>query len=168
MEAHSVKINIDIPEGIEDGTRLRMSGEGEVGEHGGPRGDLFCFIYVKEHSIFKRVRNDVICDVPITFTQAALGAQIEVPTLHGKHRLKIPSGTESGNIFRMRTLGIKDMHGYGRGDQLVRVNIEVPKKLSKKQKELLAEYAELEEKLEPNSRRKHFIDKVKEYFTEEE
>jgi molecular chaperone DnaJ len=167
-EPKSVKINIDIPEGIEDSTRLRVSGEGEIGEHGGPRGDLFCFIYVKEHPFFKRVHNDVICDVPISFTQAVLGTQLEVPTLHGKHRLKIPAGTESGRVFRMRKLGIKDVHGYGRGDQLVRVIIEVPKKLNKKQKELLKEYAEFEKKPEPGSKRKSFFDKVKQYFSEEE
>jgi len=168
VEPHTVKINIDVPEGIEDSTRLRISGEGEIGEHGGPRGDLFCFIYVKEHPIFRRVRNDVICDIPITFTQAVFGDRIEVPTLHGKHRLTIPTGTESGKIFRMRKLGIKDVHGYGRGDQLVRVAIEVPKKLNKKQKELLKEYAQYEKKYEPGSKRKHFFEKVKAYFSEEE
>lgn len=166
-ETHKVKINIDIPEGIEDSTRLRMSGEGGIGEHGGPRGDLFCFIHVREHPIFRRVRNDVICDVPITFTQAVLGTQLDVPTLHGKHRLKIPAGTESGKVFRMRKLGIKDLHGYGRGDQLVRVSIEVPKKIGKKQRELLEEYAGYEEKYEPGSVRKRFFDKVKDYFTED-
>jgi len=167
-ETRTVKINIDIPEGIEDGTRLRIAGEGEVGEHGGPRGDLFCYIYVKDHPLFKRVGNDVICELPITYTQAVLGAQVEVPTLHGKHRLKIPPGTESGQVFRMRKLGIRDMHGYGRGDQLVRVHIEVPKKLTRRQRELLEELAKYEEKYEPGSRRKRFFDKVKEFLSEED
>ncbi len=167
-EVKSVKIKVDIPEGIEDSTRLRISGEGEVGDNGGPRGDLFCYIFVKEHSFFQRVGNDVICDVPITFTQAALGTALEVPSLHGKHRLKIPAGTQSGKVFRMRKLGIRDVHGYGRGDQLVRVNIEVPRKLSKKQKALLEQYAEYEQTPEAGSERKSFFEKVKQYFSEED
>ena len=163
-----VTIKVDIPEGIEDSTRLRISGEGEVGENGGPRGDLFCYIFVKEHPIFKRVGNDIICDVPITFTQAALGGSVEVPTLHGRHRLKIPPGTQTGKVFRMRKLGIRDVHGYGRGDQLVRVNIEVPRRLSRRQRELLEEYAQYEDQYEPGSERKTFLEKVKEYFSEKE
>ncbi|MFH1706429.1 MAG: molecular chaperone DnaJ [Planctomycetota bacterium] len=165
-EAKAVTLKVDIPEGIEDSTRLRVSGEGEVGPNGGPRGDLYCYVFVKEHPFFKRVGNDIICDVPISFTQAALGGTVEVPTLHGRHRLKIPAGTQPGRVFRMEKLGVRDLHDRGRGDQLVRLNVEVPRKLNRRQRELLEEFATFDETPEAGTDRRSFLDKVREYFTE--
>lgn len=135
------KIDIKIPAGVESGTRLRITGEGEAGHRGGPRGDLYILIYVKKHSIFSRKGNDILCEVPITFTQAALGDEVEIPTLGGKVKMKVPPGTQSGKIFRMRGRGVSDLRGYSKGDQMVRVIIEVPMKLNSKQKQLLKEFA---------------------------
>lgn len=165
-EVKNVKIKIDIPEGIEDSTRLRVGEEGEIGDNGGPRGDLYCYIFIKEHPFFKRIGNDVVCEVPVSFSNAALGGHIIVPTLHGEHRLKIPPGTQTGKVFRMRKLGMKDIHGYGRGDQLVRINIEIPRKLNKRQKELLEEFSELEEHYNTSSEQKTFFQKMRRYFSE--
>jgi molecular chaperone DnaJ len=125
-------ITVRIPAGIEDGERLRVPGQGEPGEWGGPRGDLYVDVHVKAHPVFQREGPHVLCELPITFTQAALGAEIEVPTLHGPHRLKVPKGTQSGEIRRM-------------GDQLVQLIVEVPRKVSKRQEQLLRELATQEE-----------------------
>ncbi len=134
------KIEVEIPAGVSNGTKLRVRGEGEAGAKGGPNGDLYVVIYVQEHDIFKRDGDDIYLDVPITFTQAALGDEIEVPTLEGKASLKIPSGTQSHTIFRMKNKGIPHLQGYGKGSQNVRVVIKTPDKLTKKQKELLKEF----------------------------
>lgn len=133
-------IDVQIPAGVNTGTRVRVSNEGEVGERGGPRGDLYILIYVKKHEIFKREDNNVLCDVPISFTQATLGAEVSVPTLYDNVKMKIPSGTQSGKIFRLRGKGIEDVRGYGKGDQLIRVVVEIPSKLSQKQRMLLREF----------------------------
>lgn len=135
------KIDVKIPAGAEAGTRLRITGEGEAGYRGGPRGDLYILIYVKKHPVFSREDNDVLCEVPISFAQAALGDEVEVPTLDGKVKMKVPAGTQSGKIFRLRGKGITDLHGYGKGDELVRVTVEVPTKLNSQQKQLLKEFA---------------------------
>ena len=134
-------VSVKVPAGIEDGTMLRMSGQGQPGEKGGPRGDLLVQIRVQPHSIFERDGNTVWMELPISFTQAALGDEIEVPTLDGKVKYKIPEGTQTGTIFRLKGKGIPYMRHGGRGDQKVRVKVEVPRKLTEKQKELLREYA---------------------------
>jgi len=141
-ENKTKKIEVDIPEGIEDNSRLRVSGEGEAGFRGGPSGDLYVVIHIKSHKFFERHNNDIYIEIPISIVQASLGTEIEVPTLDGKANLKIPSGTQPNTIFKMRGKGIPFLHSHGRGDQLVRVNVQIPEKLSKKQKELLNVFAE--------------------------
>ena len=134
-------IKVEIPGGVDTGTRVRMYGEGEVGQRGGGRGDLYILIYVKKHPIFKRDENNVLCEVPISFVQAALGDEVDVPTLYGKVNMKIPAGTQPGKIFRIRDKGITDVRGRGKGEQLVKVLIEVPTKLTTQQKKLLKDFS---------------------------
>lgn len=154
------EITIKIPAGIEDGMTLRVAGEGEDGEGGGPSGDLLCEVHFKPHSLFKRAGADVYMELPVGFAQAALGTSIEVPTLRGRAELKIPRGTQAGQVMRMRSEGFPRLEGYGRGDQLIEIVIEVPRKLTKEQEKLLREYAETEEQnITPE--RKSFLDKVK-------
>lgn len=156
-------LNVRIPAGVDTGSRLKLRGEGEAGYNGGPGGDLYVVLHVRDHPLFSRQGNDIICDVPIGFTQAALGSEIDVPTLNGKVKMKIPAGTQSGSVFRLRGKGVPDVRGYGTGDALVRVVIETPKKLSAKQRELLEEFAKISgEEVHPLS--KGFLDKVKEMF----
>jgi len=157
------EITVRIPAGVHDGTQLRVSGEGEPGRHGGPRGDLYCFVRVKPHPIFRREDDDLVCEMPISFTQAALGAEVEVPTLKGRSQLKIPRGTQSHKVFRLRGLGLPNVYGHGRGDLMVRVVIETPARLTEKQSQLLREFAETEE-LQVSPERKSFMDKVKDLF----
>jgi len=157
-------ISVNIPPGIEDGTRLKISGEGEAGRNGGPPGDLYIVVNVKKHKFFERKNNDVYCEVSISIPQAVLGTEIEVETIDGKKaKIKIPPGTQSGKIFRLKNLGFKDIHGYGRGDQFVRVNVEIPKKLSSKEKELYMELAKLS-KDNRNPTHRSFFDHMKDYF----
>lgn len=159
------KIEVKIPAGIEDNTRLRVSGQGEPSADGRP-GDLYCFIRVRPHPLFQRHGDHVLIDVPVTFSQAALGAELDVPGLGGrKHETKIPKGTQSGDILQIRGAGVPRLNSYGRGDQLVRVIVEVPKKLTKRQEELLRELAETEE-ANVTPERKSFFKKVKEYFSD--
>lgn len=132
-------ISVTIPAGVEEGTTLRITGEGEAGERGGPPGNLYVVIDVQPHPIFDRHGDAILCEVPITFTTAALGGEIEVPTLDGKARLKIPAGTPTGKIFRLKGKGIVNRRGYGRGDQHVRIIVETPQKLSRRQRQLLEE-----------------------------
>lgn len=134
------KIEVKIPAGATDGTNLRIQGEGEAGGHGMSSGDLYIVIHVKPHKIFERHGNDVYLKVPIPFTTAVLGGEIEVPTLKGKASLKIPAGTQSNTLFRMKGLGIPELHSHHHGDQHVEVYITVPEKLTKKQKQLLEEF----------------------------
>ncbi|HOM02460.1 MAG TPA: molecular chaperone DnaJ [Acetivibrio sp.] len=155
-----VKLDVTIPAGIDNGQTIPVRGEGEHGLKGGPSGDLFITVKVKPHPIFKRHGNDVSCDIPITFTQAALGAEIEVPTLDGKVKLVIPEGTQTGSIFKLKGKGIPFIRGSGRGDQHVKVNVEVPKKLNEKQKEVLRQFAELVGD-EVHEQRKGFFNKMK-------
>ncbi len=157
------EITIHVPAGVEDGTQMRISGEGEPGMQGGPPGDLYCLIHLRPHPFFVRRGDDLVCEVPISFGQAALGSELEVPTLDGRGDLKIPHGTQPGDVLRMKGMGFPHLNGYGRGDQLVRIHIEVPKRLSSEQEELLRKFAKTEEK-RVSSRRKSLFDKVKEYF----
>ena len=137
------KISVKIPAGIDDGQQLRVAGQGEPGVNGGPAGDLYVVFHVKEHEFFERDGDDVYCEVPLTFVQAALGDEIQVPTLHGKVSLKIPAGTQTGTRFRLRGKGVPNVHGRGQGDQHIIVKIITPKKLNEKQKQLLKEFAEI-------------------------
>ena len=137
------ELNIDIPPGIEGGTRLRVAGEGEAGRMGGPRGDLFIRVKVQDHAFFERHGMDIVCEAPVSFTQAALGGTIRVPTISGQADLKVPAGTQSGTQLRLRGHGLPDVRGYRQGDQIVIVQVETPTKLSKRQRELLEEFESL-------------------------
>jgi len=138
-------IALKIPPGVETGSRLRLRGEGEEGERGGPPGDLYVIIHVEPHEFFGRDGDDITCQIPISFSQAAIGAQIEVPTLNGTRKLTIPRGTQGGQIFRLKGEGFHHMRGFGRGDEIVQVIVKTPTKLTKRQEELLAEFAAIEE-----------------------
>ena len=157
------KISINVPAGIDNGQTISLRGEGEPGMMGGPPGDLYVSIRVKPHPLFKREGYDVICEIPITFTQAALGAELEIPTLEGTIKYNIPEGTQTGTVFRLKNKGIKHLRSNAKGDQLVRVNVEVPTKLSAKQKELLKQFAEISGD-EVFQQRKSFFDKMKDLF----
>jgi molecular chaperone DnaJ len=139
----SSKIKLKIPPGVDAGSRLRSSGNGEAGFRGGPSGDLYVVLHVKEHEIFKRDGDDLLCEVPVSFIQATLGAEIEVPALEGKASLKIPAGTQPGAVFRVKGKGVKNLQGYGHGDLHVRVQVEVPSRLNHEQKAKLQEFAAL-------------------------
>jgi molecular chaperone DnaJ len=156
-------LKVKVPPGVESGTRLKLRGEGEAGPSGGPAGALYVVLTVKDHPFFVRDGANLFCEVPITFPQAALGATVEVPTLSGKKNLTIPSGTASGHDFVMRGEGVASLSSGRRGNLVIRVLIEVPKKLSKRQKELLVEYQKLSEE-SPGPIASSFFDKVKEIF----
>lgn len=134
-------IEVDIPAGIDDGQMIKLSGQGELGSKGGPRGDLYIVVNVRNHTLFTREGYDIYFDMPITFAQAALGDEIEVPTLDGKVKYTIPEGTQTGTVFRLREKGITKLRGNSRGDQYVKVVVDTPKKLNEKQKDLLREFA---------------------------
>jgi molecular chaperone DnaJ len=156
-------LSVKIPAGVDTGSRLKLRGEGETGPVGGSPGDLYVVIQVESHPIFVRENLDILCDVPISFVQAALGSEIDVPTLDGKVKMKIPSGTQSGKVFRMKGRGVKDVQGFQQGDQHVRVTVETPTHLTSKQKELLREFAAIGgEDVNPLS--KGFFDKMKQLF----
>ncbi len=158
-------LELRIPAGVDSGTRLRVPGEGEPGANGGPPGDLYVVINVKEHSFFERRGSDLYCAIPISFVQAALGAEIMVPTLNGEEKLKIPEGTQSGAIFRLKGKGLPSPHGGGKGDIFVGVRVMVPEKLSKDQKRLLRELGEtLHTDNRPAERNSSFFEKVKDIF----
>ncbi|HVT90781.1 MAG TPA: molecular chaperone DnaJ [Tepidisphaeraceae bacterium] len=156
-------VTVKIPAGVHEGQAVRIVGEGEPGEAGAPPGDLHCYIAVKPHPIFSRHNNDIVCQVPIGFAQAALGAMIDVPTLKGAERLDIPAGTQHGEVFKLKGRGLPDIRTYRNGDQVVQILIEVPKKLNERQKQLLREFAESDD-VNVSPQRKGFMDKIKEVF----
>jgi molecular chaperone DnaJ len=135
------QIKVKIPPGVDTGSRLRIHGEGEAGERGGPRGDLYLVIYVKPNEIFERHEADIFCEVPISFVTAVFGGDIEVPTLEGKVMMKIPQGTQSGKTFRLKGKGIAHLHDYGKGDEMVKVQVDVPTNLTAEQKNILKDFA---------------------------
>ncbi len=135
------KVSVKIPGGVEEGSRLRLKGEGEEGERGGMPGDLYTVLHVEPHPFFEREGSHIICQIPISFTQAALGADIEIPTLEGTKKTQIPKGTQSGHIVRLRGEGVAHIRGAGRGDQIVQIIVKTPTKLNKKQEDLLRELA---------------------------
>lgn len=157
-------LEVTVPAGIDEGQRLRVRGEGEAGDRGAPSGDLYVEIKIQKHDVFERDGIDIYCDMPLSFTQAALGDEITVPTLEGEAQLTIPAGTQTGTLFKMANKGIPNIQGYGRGNQFVRVDVDVPTHLSKKQKELLTEFAKTLGDVKPKKRKKgkSFFDKVKE------
>lgn len=158
------KIHVKIPAGIDDGQQLRMSGQGEAGFNGGPAGDLYVVFHVREHEFFERDGDDVYCEMPVTFVQAALGDEIEVPTLHGKVKLKVPAGTQTGTKFRLKGKGIPNVRGYGVGDQHILVRIITPTKLTDKQKQHLRDFAEISGSSPIGDHEKSFFSKVKRAF----
>jgi molecular chaperone DnaJ len=160
----SSKVRLRIPAGVDTGARLRSSGNGEGGLRGGSAGDLYVVLHVREHEIFQREGDDLICEVPIQFVDAALGADVDVPTLTEPAQIRIPPGTQNGAVFRLKGRGVKNVQGYGHGDLHVRVTVEVPTKLNTAQKEKLKEFAEL---CDPsvNPMRESFFAKAKKLFT---
>jgi molecular chaperone DnaJ len=158
-------LSVKIPAGVDEGDRIRLSGEGEAGVNGGPPGDLYVVVHLKEHGVFQRDGDDLHCEMPISFTQAALGGEIEIPTLDGSARIKVPPETQSGQVFRLRGKGIKGVRSTYPGDLLCEVTVETPVRLTERQKELLRELEDINVK-DPrhNPRAKTFMDKVKEFF----
>jgi len=156
-------IDARIPAGVEDGTRIRFSGVGEAGVHGGPAGDLYVVLGVKEHPFFEREGTNLYCVVPISFTQAALGAEIQVPTLESEHNLKIPEGTQSGTVLKIRGKGVPVLNGHGKGDLFVEIKVQTPGKLSKRQRELLLELQGITQ-VENKPERRSILGKVKDMF----
>lgn len=156
-------LSVNIPAGIESGMRLRLANEGEQGENGGPPGDLFVAVTVKPHQIFTRKGNDILCDVPVSFVTAALGGKVEVPTLKGTTVIKVPAGTQQDKTLRLRGLGAQSLKGHEAGDQIMKVKIQIPTKLTPKQKELLTEFAK-ESGMSMDTDGDGFFDKMKTYF----
>lgn len=159
----SRKLKVNIPAGIDDGQAIQLRGQGGAGANGGPAGDVIVTIAIRPHPIFTREGSDVICEMPVSFAQAALGDTLQVPTIDGKIEYHMPEGTQPGTVFRMRGKGIQSVRGRGRGDQYVRVNVEIPKNLTARQKELLREF-EASTTDENQQQRKSFWDKVKQAF----
>jgi len=155
------KIEVKIPPGVDTGSRLRVTGEGEAGEKGGPTGDLYVEMNVRPHNIFTRNENDIVMEATISFTQAALGDEIIVPTLEGKAEMKIPTGTQNGNVFRLKGKGIPSLYNSGKGDELVRIKVVVPTKLTDRQKELLREFALISGE---KTKSKSIFDKVRDHI----
>jgi molecular chaperone DnaJ len=157
-------MEVKVPAGVEDGMRMRYAGQGEPGYFGGPSGDLYVVLHVKEHAFFQREGRDLICSIPISFPQAAIGAEIEIPTLDGTHKLKVPDGTQSGTVFRIKGKGVPVLNGHGKGDLMVEVRVQVPTKLTKRQKELLQELSETTSVDNRPSSDPGIMSKVKEFF----
>jgi len=148
---------------VDNGTRLRLAGEGQPGARGGPPGDLYVFLHVEEHPFFERRENDLYCTIPINVAQAVLGAEIEAPTLDGTEPLRIPEGTQSGTTFRLRHRGVPDVSGHGRGDLIIEVQVKIPTRLTREQRKLFEQLrGTLPEDNAPN--RKGLFEKVKDYF----
>jgi molecular chaperone DnaJ len=163
-ELKKVDINVTIPAGIEDGTQMRLTGEGESGERGGPPGDLFVVVRVKAHKLYRRDGDDLIVQVPLPFADAALGSSVDVPLLEGKETVKVKQGTQTGDIQRLRGKGLPNVHSGRRADLVVIYEVEVPRKLTGRQKELLEEFRSIERE-NPGPKRKGFLDYVTDLFS---
>jgi molecular chaperone DnaJ len=157
------KVKLRIPAGVDTGARLRSVGSGEAGVRGGGAGDLYVVLHVKPHEIFQRDGDDLICDVPISFVQAALGSDVEVPTMSGNAQIRVPPGTQNGTVFRLKGKGVRNVEGYGHGDLHVRVHVEVPTHLNAAQKQKLQEFAELCD-ANVNPLGKRFFERAKKFF----
>ena len=153
-------LDVKVPAGVEDGTRMRFSGRGDAGVHGGSAGDLYLVLHVKEHPFFEREGNNLYCEVPISFAQAALGADLKIPTLEGEHLLKVPEGAQSGTSFRIRSKGVPVLNGRGKGDLFVELKVQTPGKLTKRQRELLQEL-ESAHPVDNKPQRRSLLGKVK-------
>ncbi|MEM4267145.1 MAG: DnaJ C-terminal domain-containing protein, partial [Candidatus Nanoarchaeia archaeon] len=157
------KIEVKIPRGVDNGSYLRIPGQGEAGYNGGDPGDLYVVIHLKKHPIFDRHENDLFCQTTISLGLAIFGGEIEVPTINSKAKLKIPAGTQSHTVFRLKGQGMPDLHTTKRGDQLVKIIVNIPTNLNEKQKKILKEFMEVSEEKVKTTR--GFFDKMKEYFT---
>jgi molecular chaperone DnaJ len=157
------EVSIQIPAGIHDGNELRLSGEGDAGERGGPAGDLYCLVSVASHDFFERHRDDILCQLPISFSDAALGARVEIPTLSGRAKVTVPAGTQSGEVLRLRGQGLPSLDGRGNGSLLVKVVIETPRKLTPRARELLEELRGAESQAS-HPARTGFFEKIKDYL----
>jgi len=162
-------LSVKIPAGVDEGDRIRLSGEGEAGVNGGPAGDLYVVIHIRPHEVFSRESNDLHCEMPISITKAAVGGEIEIPTLDGYAKIKIPSETQTGKVFRLRGKGIKGVRSNSYGDLLCHVVVETPVNLTARQKELLQELEEINDRDSGrhNPRAKSWMDRVKEFFAAE-
>ena len=159
----SDRIRIKIPAGVNEGTRLRSSGNGDAGVRGGPAGDLYVYLHVRKHDVFEREGEDLFCAVPISFATATLGGELDVPTLEGRASIKVPAGTRGGTLFRLKGRGVQDISSGRKGDLHVEVNVEVPTKLKGEQKEKLREFAEsIGEENSPLH--EGFLEKTKRFF----
>jgi len=156
-------VDAKVPAGVEDGTRIRFAGLGEAGLFGGPAGDLYLVLHVKEHPFFEREANHLHCVIPISFTQAVLGTELSVPTLEGEYKLKVPEGTQSGTTLRIRSKGVPELNGHGRGDLFVEVRVQTPAKISKRQRELLEEFEGITP-VENRPQRRTLLSKMKDMF----
>ncbi len=157
-------LSVKIPSGVDNGDRIRLGGEGEAGVNGGPPGDLYVVVHLKEHPVFKRHGDDLHCEMPISFATAALGGEIEIPTLDGHAKIKIPAETQSGKVFRLRGKGIKGVRSHAPGDLLCHMMVETPVNLSERQRELLREFESLCPGRNNHPRAQSFMDKVKAFF----
>ena len=157
------KLKVNIPAGVDDGTRLRLSQEGQPGVNGGPHGDLYVFIKVRDHSFFERKEQDLHCTIPVNIAQAALGCEIEVPTLEGPHKLKIPEGSQNGAQFRLRHKGVPVLNGSGRGDLFVHLDVKIPHRMTREQKKLMEQLREILP-VDNAPAEKGLFEKVKDYF----
>jgi molecular chaperone DnaJ len=159
---HERTIEVTVPAGVEDGTRIRYAGQGEAGVNGGPSGDLYIVLHVEDHKFFDRDGKDLHCAVPVSFSQAALGTELKIPTLDGDHSLKVPEGTQSGTVFRIRGKGVPVVNSHGKGDLFVEVKVQTPAKLTKQQRELLQQ---LDETFQvDNKPQRGLLSKVKDMF----
>ena len=165
---HQKTLSVKIPAGVDEGDRIRLSGEGEAGVNSGPSGDLYVVVHIRAHEVFSREANDLHCEMPVSITKAALGGEIEIPTLDGYAKIKIPAETQSGKVFRLRGKGIKGVRSQTFGDLMCHVVVETPVNLTSRQKELLAELEEIIERDagRHNPRAKSWMDRVKEFFAE--
>ncbi len=159
------EIRINIPRGIDNGQRIRVQSGGQAGERGGPNGDLYVYINIRPHQIFKRQGNDIFCEVPISFVQAALGADVDVPTVDGKISLKIPAGIQSGTVLKVKGKGVPFFRGEGRGDENVTIKVLTPKNLTDRQKKLLKQFEEDIDDRTVHPEKKSFLDKLKSFFS---
>ena len=162
----SSKVSVKIPAGIEEGMKLRLSGKGEEGQLGGPAGDLYVVVFIRPHPFLERHGNELLMRLPISMAQASLGGKTEIPTLDGEVTLSIPKGTQQGDLIRVKGKGIPHLKGYGRGDLMIEANIRIPKKLTKRQEELLREFAEIDGE-KPEEKNDSIFDKIKSFATGE-
>jgi molecular chaperone DnaJ len=156
-------IEAKVPAGVEDGTRIRFTGYGEAGAFGGPAGDLYVVLHVKEHAFFEREGNDLHCVVPVSFPQAALGTEINVTTMEGDYKLKVPEGTQSGTSFRIKNKGVPVLNSHGKGDLYVEVRVQTPGKLTKRQRDLLNELGQISP-VENKPQRRSLLGRMKDMF----